>query len=104
MHEQVRELVAEGLRLFACKVAVLDSPVRDRVNDASDQLAHAALAAVAAERSAEVLRDDDVRRCLRPRVWDLDVLLLEERVAALVGDDRRAQLPLDCCEWIVPGD
>src|SRR5699024_4080267 len=42
-----------------------------------------------------VLADDDVGGQLRPEVGDLDVLLLEDALAGLVGDARGAQLPGD---------
>ena len=46
-----------------------------------------------AEVAAEVLRDDDVGGHLRPELRHLDVFLLEDDPAALVGDDGRAHLP-----------
>ena len=52
------------------------------------------LAVGRAEVAAEVLGDDDVRGHLRPELRHLDVLLLEDDPARLVGDGRRAQLPL----------
>src|SRR5438034_688898 len=58
-------------------------------------LPDAALAPRRAERAAQVLRDDDVGRELRPGLRHLDVALLEDGLAALAGDDRRADLPLD---------
>src|SRR3989304_1447979 len=45
--------------------------------------------------AAEVLADDDVDRELAPGLGDLDVLLLEDALAALVGDAGRPVLPLD---------
>src|SRR5438094_166289 len=61
----------------------------------ADELAHAALALRRAERAAEVLRHHDVGGELRPRLRHLDVALFEDGLAALAGDDRRADLPLD---------
>ena len=48
-----------------------------------------------AEVAAEVLGDDDVRGELAPEVGDLDVLLLEDALAGLVGDAGRPVLPGD---------
>ncbi len=45
--------------------------------------------------AAEVLADDDVGGQLRPEVGDLDVLLLEDALAGLVGDAGGPQLPGD---------
>ena len=78
-------------------------PLRDRVDDAADELLDAALALGRADLAAEVLRDDDVGRLLRPEPRDLDVALLEHDLAALVADDGRAQLPLDLVERIDAG-
>ena len=50
--------------------------------------------------AAEVLLDDDVGRHLRPAGRDLDVLLLEEDLAAFAGDGGGAQLPLDLVERV----
>src|SRR5205814_10494000 len=61
---------------------------------AIDDLAHARLALRAARAAAEVLLRDDVDRQLRPGARDLDVLLLEDDLALLAGDRRRAALPL----------
>ena len=78
-------------------------PRRDRVDDAADQLLDAALALGRADLAAEILRDDDVGRLLRPGLRDLDVALLEHHLAALVADHRRAQLPFDLVERIDAG-
>ena len=48
-----------------------------------------------AEVAAEVLADDDVGGELAPEVGDLDVLLLEDALARLVGDARGPVLPGD---------
>ncbi len=77
-----RREVALGLR-----------PPADRVHHAGDQAAHAALALGRAELAPEVLGGDDVRRGLAPGARDLDAVLLEDRLALLVVDDRGAQLP-----------
>ena len=81
---RVRREVALGLR-----------PGRDRVDDAIDELLDAGLALRRAEVAAEVLADDDVGGELRPEVGDLDVLLLEDALAGLVGDAGGPVLPGD---------
>ena len=78
-------------------------PLGDRVDDAADQLLDAALALRRADLAAEIFRDDDVGRLLRPGLRDLDVALLEHHLAAFVADHRRAQLPLDLVERIDAG-
>src|SRR5262249_29579088 len=65
----------------------------DRTDHPSDQLLDAVLALRRADRAAEVLRRDDVGRELRPARRDLDVVLLEDDVAALAADHSAAPLP-----------
>src|SRR3954454_17607254 len=79
------------------EVAALTTPVGDRARDAGDHLLDRALARRRLELPAEVLLGDDVRRVLRPRLRELDVLLLERDLVA-VADPRVADLPLDLLE------
>src|SRR4029079_6727310 len=94
--EQVLQVVAERLEIvFAGEVLLPPRPHRDGVDDAADQLLDAALALRRADGAAEVLRDDDVGRLLRPEFRDLDVALLEYDVPLLVADDGRSDIPFD---------
>ena len=103
-HEDVLEIVAERLEIvLAGEVAVRTRPVRDRLDDTTDQLLHAPLALRRAELPAEVLRDDDVGGLLRPELGDFDVTLLEHHFAALVADNGRTEFPLDLVERIDAG-
>ena len=102
--EQVLQLVAEGLqRVVAGEVLLRPRPAGDGVDDAADELLDAALALGRADLAAEILGDDDVGRLLRPELRDLDVALLEDDLALLVADHRRADLPLDLVERIDAG-
>ena len=96
------QVVVENFRvLLRLEVAVLDAPVGDGARDAMDELAHGGLAAVLVRVGAvgdvavEIFRDRDLRRQHAPALRHLDVLLLEDRLAGIVGDLRRALLPLD---------
>ena len=90
------QLGLEGLEVLVGREVVLGlGPGRDRVDDAIDELADAGLALRRADVAAEVLADDDVGRELAPEVGDLDVLLLEDGLAALVGDAGGPVLPGD---------
>ena len=82
-----RELVEQDVRQLGLeRVAVLDgrevaalaAPVGDRPGHAGDHLLDRALARRRVQLPAEVLLGDDVRRVLRPRRRELDVLLLED--------------------------
>ena len=77
------------------EVALGLGPGRDRVDDPVDQLADGGLALRRAEVAAEVLADHDVGGELAPEVGDLDVLLLEDGLAGLVGDAGGPVLPGD---------
>ena len=94
--DQVGQLRLEGLEVLVGREVVLGlRPGGDRVDDAVDQLADAGLALRRAEVAAEVLADDDVGGELAPEVGDLDVLLLEDALARLVGDAGGPVLPGD---------
>jgi len=60
-----------------------------------DQLANGRLPLRRALLAKEIFRDDDLGRKLRPVLGHLDVFLLENDLAALVGNLRRAGIPLD---------
>ena len=99
--EQVLQVVAERLLvIFALEVLLLDRPARDGVDDASDQLLDGALALRGADRAAEILGDDDVRRLLRPEARDLDVALFENNRALFVADDGGPRVPFDLVERV----
>ena len=90
------QLGLEGLQVVVGREVVLGlGPRGDRVDDAVDELPDAGLALRRAEVAAEVLADDDVGGQLAPEVGDLDVLLLEDRLAGLVGDAGGPVLPGD---------
>ena len=94
--DQVGQLRLEGLEVLVRREVVLGlRPGGDRVDDAVDQLADGGLALRRAEVAAEVLADDDVGGELAPEVGDLDVLLLEDALARLVGDAGGPVLPGD---------
>ena len=93
--EDELQFVAERLGLVGVdEVAAFDTPSGDRVGDAIDDLTQGGLALGGAERAAEVLLSDDVRRVERPRCRNLDVALLEgNRPVFPVRDARVAALP-----------
>ena len=94
--EEVRQLGLERLEIgVRGEVALGLRPGRDRVDDAIDELADRGLALGRVEVAAEVLADHDVGRELAPEVGDLDVLLLEDALARLVGDAGGPVLPGD---------
>ncbi len=95
VEKDVGELVAEGVAIgLGGEVATLASPAGHGAHDAADELADGGLAIGGVEVAAEVLRDHDVRGHLRPELRHLDVLLLEDDVATLVGDEGRSEIPL----------
>src|SRR5262249_61433510 len=87
VEEEMGQLVGEGGAVGRRgEVALRLTPLPDRVDHATDQLANAPLALRRAERPAEVLRDDDIGGELRPALRHLDVPLLEDRLARLAPD------------------
>ena len=86
--------------VFRREVAVLARPLGNRVHHTADQLLDAVLALGRPDLPAEIFRDDDVGRLLRPEGRNLDVALLEHHLAALVADDGRPLLPRDLVERV----
>jgi hypothetical protein len=88
------QFVAERVARFArCEVPPLFAPPYDRVHHATDQLPHRGLAFRRVDLPVKIFRRDDVRRRLRPRLWYLDVFLLENHLPAVVPDLRRPPFP-----------
>jgi hypothetical protein len=93
--------VAERLQIVLRReVALLARPARDRVHHAADELPDRSLALGRSDLPAEILRDDDVGGLLGPELRKLDVALLEDELAALVRNHRRAELPINLVERI----
>src|SRR5438552_16949605 len=87
---QMLQLGAEGAqRILAREVMLIARPPGDRVDDAADQLLDGALAIGRAHLAAEIFRDDDVGRLLRPEGRNLDVLLLEDDLPLFIPDHGR---------------
>ena len=94
MQQQVRQLRLEGGQvLVAGEVALRGRPAGDGVDDTVDELADAVLALWRADVAAEVLADHDVGGQLAPEGGHLDVVLLEDGLAGLVGDAGAPRLP-----------
>jgi len=89
VQQDVAELGLERVAvLLAGEVAALAAPVGDRAGDPVDHLLDRPLARRRVELATEVLLRDAVRRVQRPRLREVDVLLLER------PDRCGAQLPL----------
>src|SRR5439155_14487382 len=94
--QEMGQLRLEGAQvLVRGEIALRLRPAGDRVDDPVDELADARLALRRPDVAAEVLADHDVGGELRPGAGDLDVLLLEDRLARLVADAGRPDLPVD---------
>jgi len=104
VEEDVSQFRVEGLGVrLGREVAALAPPVRDPVGHPGDQLPDARLAPGRPQLAAKVLRHHDVRRRLRPGLRHLDAVLLEHRLALLVGDHGVADVPLDAVEGVDAG-
>src|SRR5688500_2530516 len=89
------QFVSEGQVVgFRGEVVHLLAPVRHRVGDALNELPDAALALRRPDVAAEVLAGYDIGGELSPALGDVDVMLFEDDVALLAGDDRAALFPL----------
>ena len=96
------QFVIENFRVFvALEVAVLRAPVGDGARDAMHELAHGAFAPAllgieaVGDVAVEILRDGDLGREHAPIPRHLDVFLLEDRLAGIVGDLGGALFPFE---------
>jgi hypothetical protein len=97
----VLEFVAEGVGVrLGREVAHLRAPFGEGIHHAPDDLPHACFAFGRAELPAEVFGDDHIRRQLAPEGGHFHIVLFEHHAPALVGNDCRAPLPLDCVERV----
>ena len=98
-----RSSLNAGSAVVGREVLLLARPLGDGVDDAADQLLDRALALRRADVAAEIFRDDDVGRLLRPGLRDLDLALFEDNAALFVADDGIAQFPFDLVERVDAG-
>src|SRR2546427_5630067 len=103
MEEQMHQLGLEGIGVpVRGEIAVLPTPSGDGARDPSDELPDGVLSLERPQCPPKIFLDDDVRGQLRPGLRDLNVLLLEDRLSLLVGDQGGARFPLDFVEGIDP--
>ena len=94
-----RQVAVKTLAIFGgSEVAVLETPVGDRADDAVDQLADAVLALIGADFAVEVLAADDIGGKLRPERGNLAVGLLEQHFPVFAFDGGAADFPVDGVE------
>src|SRR5262249_50708892 len=94
---------------FCCfcvrKVTVRDSTIGDRARDAMNQLAHRSFSSTfvwvgtVRDVAVEVFRNSDFRGERTPVLRDQDIFLLENDLAAVVGDFRVTPFPFDLVKW-----
>ncbi len=104
------QFLVEGLGvLLRLEVAVGDAPIGDGAGDAVDELADGGLAAVlvgigaVGDVAVEVLRNGDLGGEHAPALGHLDVFLLEDGLAGIVGDLRGPLFPVDFVEGMDVG-
>ena len=69
------------------------APFRDGISHAADQLLDTAFTLLRTHLAVEIFGDHDVGSGLRPRLGNLDVLLLKDHLSFFIGDSRAAQFP-----------
>ena len=70
------------------------------LESAMDELAHRGFALGRVLLPVKILRDNDLCGEQRPRLRNLDVFLLENHLAGVVGDLGGAAVPFDLIEWL----
>ena len=88
----------ENFTVRLAEITVLDTPIRDSAADAMDELADGGFALGGVLFTVKIFGDDNFRGEHRPRLRHLDIFLLENDLAAVVGDFRGAFFPFDLVE------
>ena len=94
------EFVVEGFAVGLAEVAILDAPIGDGAGDAVDELADGGFALAGVLFAVKIFRDDDLGGELRPRLGYLDVFLLEDHLAGIIGDFGGATVPFELVEGL----
>ncbi len=105
IHAKPGQFVVKCLRgLRVREVTIGNSPIGNRPGDPMDQLPHRGFAAAfvrigaVGDVAVEIFRDRDLGGERAPAFRHLDILLLEDHLAAVVGDLSGALFPLDLIE------
>ena len=98
-HSQ-RQLVIKHLALGLAEIAVLDAPIGNRAANPVDELAHGGLPFRRALLAVKIFRNHDFGGQHRPGLGHLDVLLLEDDLAGIVGDLGGAPFPFHLVKGI----
>ena len=97
---QPGQLVVEHLAVFLAEVPVGHTPVRDGPGHPMDELLDRFLPLRLGRISVEVLGADHLGGQNRPVLRNFDPLLLEDGLARIIGDLRRAAIPFDLVEGL----
>ena len=100
---QPRKFFIKNLAVLFTEVTILDAPVGNGTGHSVDQLPDRSLALWHTLLTKKIFRDHHLGRELRPALGHLDIFLLENNVAAFVGNLRHAPVPLDLVEGIALG-
>ena len=99
------QLVIKNLRGFRVgEIAIRQAAIGDRAGDPMNQLPHRRFAAAGVrvgpvgDVAVEIFRDGDLGRQRAPAFRHLDVFLLEDDLAAVIRDLRRAAVPFELIE------
>jgi hypothetical protein len=95
---QPGQLVVKNLAVRLAEITVRNAPIRNRPGDAVDELAHGGFALGGVLFAVKIFRDDDLGGEHRPGLGHLDVFLLENDLAGVVGDFGGALVPFDLVE------
>ncbi len=97
------QLFVKHLRVgLAREIAIVQAPIRDRARHAVNQLTHRNLALRRADLSIKIFGGHHVGRQHRPERRHFHVFLLKEDSAFVIADARRAFIPGDRIEGVLP--
>ena len=98
VHAQPGQFLVKNFAVRLAEIAVRNAPVRNRPRNAMDELAHGRFALGGVLFAVKIFRHDDFRGEHRPRLRHLDIFLLENHLAGVVGDFGGALVPFDLVE------
>ena len=102
MQTKPAQLRVKHLAFLLAEITVVNTPIRNRPTHSMNHLADRTLSPGSSLLAVKILGNHHLRRQQRPRLWHIDVVLSENRAAALIRDFHASLLPIHRIKGILP--